>query len=88
MGVNAQIDRDDKLVDVEHGHLEKYKFSWEWLRDFSGFRLFRFAIWQLIEVPTWFCLQTLDSLIALAFEDKTLSSELVAHRVTDYFISG
>ena len=33
------------------GHLEKYKFSWEWLRDFSGFRLFRFAIWQLIEVP-------------------------------------
>jgi len=34
-----------------NGHLEKYKFSWEWLRDFSGFRLFRFAIWQLIEVP-------------------------------------
>ena len=55
MGVNAQIDRDDKLVDVEHGFV---------------------------------FMKPLDSLIALAFEDKTLSSELVAHRVTDYFISG
>ena len=42
---------DNFLNVVSKGHLEKYKFSWEWLRDFSGFRLFRFAIWQLIEVP-------------------------------------
>ena len=48
MSVNTQIDRDDKLVDIEHGFV---------------------------------FMKPLDPLIALAFGDKTLSSELVAHRV-------
>jgi len=48
MGVNAQVDRNDKLVDIEHGFV---------------------------------FMKRLDPSIALVFEDKTLSSELVAHRV-------
>jgi len=33
------------------GHLEKYRFFWEWQRDLKGSSLLKAAKWQLIEVP-------------------------------------
>ena len=40
----------DQLVTL--GHLEKYRFFWEWQRDLKGSSLLKAAKWQLIEVPT------------------------------------
>ena len=42
-----------KLHQAQHeiGHLEKYRFFWEWQRDLKGSSLLKAAKWQLIEVP-------------------------------------
>ena len=36
---------------LTQGHLEKYRFFWEWQRDLKGSSLLKAAKWQLIEVP-------------------------------------